>query len=198
MLGAAKTLAMRGSNFAAAKTVFARGMSSAAMGPGTGVAAAAFAPADELRMLQANAVDALCAIGERALEASGGVSYVQGPQGSGLACEVVLERDIIEDLMGSSLEDVLDSGRGRLHLSHCCFLRQTGPDQLAVAVQINSRTNTSRATQVLTAELGLMSLLAKYKAPPQPAQPTTPVETYHSRVIVNEADPYECPRFPVP
>ncbi|GBG30233.1 Hypothetical Protein FCC1311_064532 [Hondaea fermentalgiana] len=175
-------------------------MSSAAIGTGTSAAASeAFCPAEDLKHMQATAVDALCQIGERALEASGGVSYVQDPNGgNGLACEVVLDREVIEVLMGSSLEDVLDSGRGRLHLSHCCFLRQTSPDHLAVAVQINSRTNTARATQVLTAELGLMSLLAKYKAPPQPAQPTTPVEAYRSRPILSETDPYECPQLPVP
>jgi len=158
-----------------------------------GAMAAATPQGDSLEHAQAIAVDALCQIGEAAIAAAGGVRYVADPR-NGLACEVRLHRGIVAETLGASIDSVLDSGRNRLHLSHSCYIQQVGSDGLSVAVRITEN-DSGKASQILSAELGLLSLLSRYKAPRY--GPTFDADTQSMAMEAGEEE-FEAPRLPVP
>lgn len=164
------------------------------------------------------AVDALSRIGESVVDMAGGVSTTP------LGCHVTLDRATIEEGLGSSLEAVLHSGRNALRLSHQCSVRRASADELCVVVSVDepSQAANFRAVNILTAELGLLSLLSKYA----PAAEMTPATSYSfganggfvagnanaepfegvvpenampfGGLVADSAEPFECPRLPVP
>mmetsp|Transcript_9640 Transcript_9640/g.20965 ORF Transcript_9640/g.20965 Transcript_9640/m.20965 type:complete len:144 (-) Transcript_9640:57-488(-) len=128
-------------------------------------------------------------IGEYAISLSGGIKYT-ADQHKNVVCETVIKGDILENVMGTTIEDLLKCKRSDISISNQCDMKQIDANSLKLSINVGHG-NETQVSQVLSAELGLLSLMSKSSVPAYARARES------SQARVND-EVFEDPRLPVP